>query len=105
MKKNKYALLLIVLAINTVLYGQHALFLSEGQIEYERKINLHSQLDDDNAWSELQKKTMPKFKTSYFNLFFSKDKTYYLPGRGDNNEMQTSLLDHASRLSGQTAGH
>ena len=91
MKKNKYALLLIVLAINTVLYGQHALFLSEEQIEYERKINLHSQLDDDNAWSELQKKTMPKFKTSYFNLFFSKEKTYYLPGKEnpDNSKLWT----------------
>lgn len=61
--------------------AQHALFLSEGKIEFEKKINLYAQLDDDNSWTEFAKKTMPNFKTTYFNLVFTRNKTLYMPGR------------------------
>jgi len=70
-------------------HAQNAIFLSEGKIEFERKINLYAQLENDNSWSDLQRKTMPQFKTSYFNLLFSHDKTLYRPGRDntDNNKL------------------
>jgi GLPGLI family protein len=61
--------------------AQNALFLSQGKIEFERRVNQYSQLDDDNSWNELQKKTMTKFKTSYFDLLFNRDKSLYKPGR------------------------
>jgi GLPGLI family protein len=70
--------------------SQEAIFLSEGKIEFERKINLYAQLGNDDTWSELQKKNMPQFKTSYFNLLFKKNRTLYAPGREnpENNKLQ-----------------
>lgn len=46
-------------------------------------------MEDGDSWSELQKKTMPKFRTTYFDLLFSKNKTIYQPGREnpDNNKI------------------
>jgi GLPGLI family protein len=69
--------------------SQNAVFLSAGKIEYERRFNLYSLFEEDNSWSELEKKTMPKFKTSYFDLVFSGNKTLYKPGREntDNNKL------------------
>jgi GLPGLI family protein len=61
--------------------AQNTVFISQGKIEFERRVNQYSQLDDDNSWSELQKKTMTKFKTSYFNLLFNRNKSLYKPGR------------------------
>jgi GLPGLI family protein len=69
--------------------AQNNIFLTEGKIEFERKLNLYSLLENDDSWSDLQKKTMPQFKTSYFNLVFNKNKTLYKPGREntDNNKL------------------
>lgn len=61
--------------------AQSTIFVSQGKIEFERRVNQYSQVDGDNSWSELQKKTMTKFKTSYFDLYFNRDKSLYKPGR------------------------
>ncbi len=55
-------------------------FIVKGKIEFERKTNLHKQLDN-NSWSEMMKKSLPQFKTDYFDLYFSGDKTLYKPGK------------------------
>ncbi len=80
-------LLLLVTAMQS--HAQNTIFLSEGRIEFEKKLNLYSQLEEDDSWSELQKKTMPKFKTTYFDLLFTGNKTLYQPGRdnADNNKL------------------
>lgn len=67
----------------------NTIFLAEGKIEFERKVNLYAQLDEDNAWTDLNKKSMPQFKTSYFDLLFNHNKTLYRPGREntDNNKL------------------
>ena len=67
----------------------NTIFLAEGKIEFERKVNLYAQLDDDNAWTDLNKKSMPQFKMSYFDLLFNHNKTLYRPGREntDNNKL------------------
>jgi GLPGLI family protein len=69
--------------------AQNTIFLSEGKIEFERKINLYALLENDNSWSELERKTMPQFKTSYFDLVFAKNRSIYKPGREnpDNNKL------------------
>lgn len=74
--------------------AQNSIFLSQGRIEYERKVNLFAQIDDetdgdDAGWRELMKKTMPKFKAMYFDLFFNNNITLYKPGRDnpDNNRI------------------
>ena len=66
----------------------NAIFLSQGKIEFEKKLNQHAQLDGDNTWSELEKKTLSQFKITYFDLLFSRTKTLYKPGReGSGNTM------------------
>ncbi|MBG9377622.1 GLPGLI family protein [Panacibacter sp. DH6] len=74
--------------------AQNAIFLTQGRIEYEKKINLYAALDDDEdaAWRDLMKKTTPQFKITYFDLTFNGDKTLYQPGREntDNNRMWQS---------------
>lgn len=71
--------------------AQNTIFLSQGRIEYERKVNLWAQIDDedDNDWKELWRKTTPKFKVSYFDLEFNGNKTIFKPGREnpDNNKI------------------
>lgn len=80
--------LLLPMALHLQAQEQNTIFLTEGKIEYERKINLYA-LMEDNSWSDLQKKTTPQFKTSYFDLLFSHNKTLYKPGREnpDNNRL------------------
>ena len=58
-------------------------FLLKGKIEFERKINVHKQVDpeeNDNWYKEFIAK-QPKFYTSYFDLYFNGHKTVYKPGR------------------------
>jgi GLPGLI family protein len=80
-----FASLLLILACGCA-HAQHAIFLSEGKIEFERKVNQYAQMESimdpgDESWAEFRKKTMGKFKTDYFDLLFTGAKTLYRPGR------------------------
>jgi GLPGLI family protein len=75
--------LVVVTTISVApLYAQPQ-FIVKGKIEFERKVNLHKQMDNDQdgAWREMMKKAMPPVKTSYFDLLFDNHKTLYRPGR------------------------
>ncbi|OIR13254.1 protein of unknown function (porph_ging) [mine drainage metagenome] len=87
MKKINY--LIIILFGFQSATAQAGRFITEGRIEFERKLNLYSQFTDDNLWSDDIKKSIPKFKTTYYNLSFSNNKTFYQPGReiADNNKL------------------
>jgi GLPGLI family protein len=68
--------------------AQNTIFLSQGKIEFERKINQYAQMEetrdpgDNDSWAEFSKKVMGnKFKTDYFDLLFTRGKTLYRPGR------------------------
>jgi len=89
MKAIPYFFVLCLLVPGFCATAQNSIFLTEGKIEFEKKLNLYSQLDENSTWSELEKKMMPKFKTTYFDLLFTKNKTYYKPGREnpDNNKL------------------
>jgi GLPGLI family protein len=67
------------------LRSQNAIFLSTGKIEFEKRINQHALLDENNSWTELEKKAISQFKTTYFDLLFTRNKCLYKPGR----EVQT----------------
>lgn len=64
-------------------------FLSEGRIEFEKKLNLHSQFSADDTWFAEIKKNLPQFKVSYFELSFAGNTTLFKPGREnpDNNKL------------------
>ena len=89
MKHLKQIIVLLLLTACIHAHSQNTIFLSEGRIEFEKKLNLYSQLEEDDSWSEFQKKNMPKFKTTYCDLLFTKNKTFYQPGRDntDNNKL------------------
>lgn len=60
--------------------GQHTL---AGRIEFERKINMHAQMEDmqGNAWAAKMIERLPKFTVSYFDMIFDTARTMYKPGR------------------------
>jgi GLPGLI family protein len=55
-------------------------FVSYGKIEFEKKVNLHKEIEGD-TWLENIKDKIPLFKTSYFNLYFKEDKTLFEKGK------------------------
>jgi GLPGLI family protein len=71
----------LLLAAGYTAVAQNTVFLSQGKIEYERTVNQYAQLDDNNSWTDLQKKTMAQYRTNYFDLVFTRNKTLYKPGR------------------------
>ncbi len=92
MKTLKHIILFSALLFTTLhINAQNTVFLLQGRIEYERKVNLWAQLDDidDEGWREFEKKTVPQFKTTYFDLEFNGNKTLFKPGRenADNNKL------------------
>ena len=71
-------------------HAQNTIFLTEGKIEFEKRVNQYALMEEGDSWNDLQKKTMPKFKVTYFDLLFTHNKTIYQPGREnpDNNNNQ-----------------
>ena len=72
MKALKYILLYCATILSCgTMHAQNTIFLAEGKIEFEKKLNMYSMMDEGDSWSDLQKKTMPKFKSTYFDLALS----------------------------------
>jgi GLPGLI family protein len=69
------------------------IFLSQGKIEFERKVNQYAQTEatadpDNDSWTEFRKKLQGnQFKTDYFDLLFTRDKTLYHPGRESSDKV------------------
>ncbi|WP_083936530.1 GLPGLI family protein [Arcticibacter svalbardensis] len=70
------------------LHAQHARFISEGSIEFEKKINMFAQLKKNiteknevymSKMYDQYVKTQPQFRTVKSTLLFSKDKSLYTP--------------------------
>lgn len=65
-----------------------------GKIEFERRVNMHAQLKEmeeagPNPFMEQMKARMPKFSSSYFDMYFDTTQCIYKPGReGDANPMK-----------------
>lgn len=88
MKKN-FLVFISFFALHTSLFSQD-IFISKGQIEFEKRVNIYNALDDrrdDNDdrggfdWISQIKKQLPEWNITYFNLFFDGDKTLYKPGK------------------------
>ncbi|HEV2353910.1 MAG TPA: GLPGLI family protein [Puia sp.] len=84
----RFPTLLLLASMTGTATAQNTIFLSQGKIEYERRINQYAQMEerqdpgDNSGWAEISKKFVgDKFKTDYFNLLFTRQKTLYKPGR------------------------
>ena len=86
-------LLVLFLPAFTPARAQHTSFLSQGKIEFQRSINVFAQMEqtndgNDDQWIELRKKMSNHFKTDYFDLLFTRNKSLYRPGReSDDREV------------------
>jgi len=93
MKKLYYIFFAACMFMHSGMKAQNNVFLTQGRIEFERKVNLWAQIDEDedDGWKDLVKKSRPQFKSSYFDLEFNGHQTLYKPGREntDNNRLYT----------------
>ncbi|GAC1431020.1 MAG: hypothetical protein NVSMB7_07180 [Chitinophagaceae bacterium] len=55
---------------------------------------MYARMDEGDTWSEIQKKTMPKFRSTYFDLVFDKNRTIYQPGRENPDNNKTFFSDN-----------
>lgn len=71
-------------------------FISAGKIEYEKKFNIHKEIEDEH-WLDNVKDKLPKFRTSLHNLYFKDGRTLYekgtdvyvkIPFMGDDNSVE-----------------
>lgn len=88
-------IIIACLCISANAKSQNAIFLSQGRIEFEKKVSLWAIIDEEtegteDSWANIAKKMSPRFKTTYFNLEFNGNKTLYEPGREnpENNRIQ-----------------
>ncbi|TDH26518.1 GLPGLI family protein [Segetibacter sp. 3557_3] len=58
-------------------------FIPQGKIEFEKRVNLYKNLEaeEDESWRNMLKQTVPQYKVNYFDLYFTRDKAIYQPGR------------------------
>lgn len=86
----KRILLIILVFAVFVPASAQVRFVSAGKIEFERKINVHRQFDasEDDSWFKEFISKLPKFNTTYFDLYFSEGKTIYKPGRESEDNKQ-----------------
>lgn len=122
MMKTRYILLALIFQLaGSAVFAQHARFVSEGVIEYEKKINMYAKLrkninkDNEAYMSKIYDqyvKTRPQFMTVKSTLTFSKNKSLFTPipveltkqnsmfGDDPNNEQPNTIFtDFASGLS------
>lgn len=84
----KLTLLLLLFSLQQTMKAQIR-FVSQGKIEFEKKVSLHKEIEswqdgDDNQgmdWLADMKKRVPQFQLSYFNMYFNESKTLYKPGK------------------------
>ncbi len=86
MKKICFAAALLIGTLNSV-----AQYTAQGTIEFERKVNIHRQLDDmasedGGEWFARMKAQIPKFVVSYFDYSFTLNNALYKPGREVENQ-------------------
>jgi GLPGLI family protein len=75
-------ILIVLMIIGPVLTNAQQKFIYEGRIEFERKINVHRQVDDEDQssdWFKEMVKSQPAFHTTPFSLQFNNEKTVYKP--------------------------
>jgi len=56
-------------------------FIKQGKIEYEKKVNMHKFLGDNNSWTREIKDQMPTYRTTYFDLGFNDNVSVFKAGR------------------------
>ncbi len=77
----RYIKFVIICLWTCSLKAQHTKFITEGTIEFERKIKLSVLFEEENPTLEVLKKNGQYFKTNFFTLKFDSTKCSYKPGK------------------------
>lgn len=86
----------LAIVISLLAFGSQSqtIFIKTGKIEFERKTNTHRLYftGETDSWVEEFKKMIPQFRTDYFDLIFTEDKTLYKPGK-EPEEQKTGFFE------------
>ncbi len=79
----KKIFLFVVLLFGILAVQAQTIFIRSGKIEFERKTNSHRLFfsGETDSWVDEFKKLIPQFRTDYFDLVFTENKTFYKPGK------------------------
>lgn len=80
MQLRSFIVTCLVLTASVIAQAQQQ-FITHGKIEYERKVNQHSMLEEGSIWNDVMKKNTPKFHTAYYDLYFKDGLSLYKTGR------------------------
>lgn len=75
----KNILFLLFTIITTAAFAQKKI-ITTGTIRFEGKVNMHKMLDgfgSNNPWAEEQKKRIPKYKITNYDLYFNTDESLF----------------------------
>ncbi|HSF46451.1 MAG TPA: GLPGLI family protein [Chitinophagaceae bacterium] len=69
-----------------------AQFIKAGKIEFERRTNQHSFLEDENMFDAMIKESMPKFAVTYNDLIFDERSSLFKEGKDpEHNKIHWSI--------------
>lgn len=87
--------LMTLLFFTSCTHALQAQFIAKGKIEFEKTVNLHKQfeMDDDNNWAAMMKKSTPPHRRTYFELIFDNNKSLYKPGKESPDKLINTWLD------------
>lgn len=93
----------VLLLTGCCVNAQNSVYLSQGRIEFERKVHTHALLDENEPWMESMKKALPKFRISYHNLLFRDQITLFSPGKPnpDNTGREMEMPGEENRVYSQ----
>ncbi len=92
--KKIFFLLVLCVGFNTL----SAQFITSGKIEFEKRTNQHSLLEDESMWDDMMRKNLPKFAVTYFDLYFDEKKSLFKTGRDPDNRMIHWGLSYISNI-------
>lgn len=81
----KRLIILCLLAVTLKAEAQPK-FISSGKIEFERRTNQHTMLEEESMWDNMMKEMLPQFAITYYDLYFDGGKTLYKEGREPENK-------------------
>ncbi len=88
--KNKQISQIVFLSICLLFLGiqtqAQMQFPRQGKIEFEKKLNIHKEIEGDSFYDSFKDK-ISKFQTTYFNLYFKDGKTLYEKGKDLNEKI------------------
>jgi GLPGLI family protein len=87
----KRLIILYLMCVTLALQAQPK-FISTGKIEFERRTNQHTLLEDENMFDAMMKEMLPQFAITYYDLCFDESKSLYKEGREpENNKIHWSI--------------